>query len=55
MKKIKFDSTTLVSISVAVGTGLLGLLKLKDESNKKAAEKEEMIKEIMERLSENKN
>ena len=51
MKKIKFDSSTLVSIGVVVGTGLLGLLKRKDDSNKKEAEKEEMIQEIMDRLS----
>lgn len=53
MKNFKIDSKTLVSVGVMVGTGLLGLLKLKDESNKKEAEKEEMIKEIMERLSKN--
>ena len=51
MKKIKFDSSMLVSIGVVVGTGLLGLLKMKDDSNKKEAEKEEMIQEIMDRLS----
>ena len=51
MKKIKLDSSTLVSIGVVVGTGLLGLLKMKDDSNKKEAEKEEMIQEIMDRLS----
>ena len=51
MKKIKLDSNTLVSIGVVVGTGLLGLLKWKDDSNKKEAEKEEMIQEIMDRLS----
>lgn len=53
MKKIKFDSNVLVSVGVMVGTGLLSLLKIKDESNKKEAEKEEMIKEIMDRLSKN--
>ena len=52
MKKIKLDSSTLVSIGVVVGTGLLGLLKMKDDSNKAAKEKEEMIQEIMDRLSE---
>ena len=51
MKKIKLDSSTLVSIGVVVGTGLLGLLKMKDDSNKEAEKKEEMIQEIMERLS----
>ena len=51
MKKIKLDSSTLVSIGVVVGTGLLGLLKWKDDSNKAEKEKEEMIKEIMDRLS----
>lgn len=51
MKKIKLDSNTLVSISVVVGTGLLGLLKWKDDSNKAEKEKEEMIQEIMDRLS----
>ena len=51
MKKIKFDSNTLVSIGVVVGTGLLGLLKMKDDSNKAEKEKEEMIQEIMDRLS----
>ena len=43
MKKIKLDSNTLVSIGVVVGTGLLGLLKLKDDSNKAAKEKEEIV------------
>ena len=52
MKKIKLDSSTLVSIGVVVGTGLLGLLKMKDNSNKAEKEKEEMIQEIMDRLSE---
>ena len=51
MKKIKFDSSTLVSIGVVVGTALLGLLKMKDDSNKEEKEKEEMIQEIMDRLS----
>ena len=51
MKKIKLDSSMLVSIGVVVGTGLLSLLKMKDDSNKKEAEKEEMIQEIMDRLS----
>ena len=51
MKKIKLDSSTLVSIGVVVGTGLLGLLKWKDDSNKAEKEKEEMIQEIMDRLS----
>ena len=40
MKKIKLDSSTLVSIGVVVGTGLLGLLKMKDDSNKAEKEKE---------------
>lgn len=51
MKKIKLDSSALVSIGVVVGTGLLGLLKWKDDSNKAEKEKEEMIQEIMDRLS----
>ena len=51
MKKIKLDSNTLVSIGVIVGTGLLGLLKMKDNLNKAEKEKEEMIQEIMDRLS----
>ena len=51
MKKIKLDSSTLVSIGGVVGTGLLGLLKMKDNSNKAEKEKEEMIQEIMDRLS----
>ena len=51
MKKIKLDSNTLVSIGVIVGTGLLGLLKWKDDSNKAEKEKEEMIQEIMDRIS----
>ena len=51
MKKIKLDSNTLVSIGVVVGTGLLGLLKLKDDSNKAAKEKEEIVQEVIERLS----
>ena len=51
MKKIKLDSSTLVSIGVVVGTGLLGLLKMKDDSNKETEKKEEMIQEIMDRLS----
>ena len=51
MKKIKLDSSTLVSIGVVIGTGLLGLLKMKDDSNKAEKEKEEMIQEIMDRLS----
>lgn len=51
MKKIKLDSNALVSIGVVVGTGLLGLLKLKDDSNKAAKEKEEIVQEVIERLS----
>lgn len=51
MKKIKLDSNMLVSIGVVVGTGLLGLLKMKDNSNKAEKEKEELIQEIMDRLS----
>ena len=51
MKKIKLDSGTLVSIGVIVGTGLLGLLTMKDDANKAEKEKEEMIREIMDRLS----
>ena len=51
MKKIKLDSNALVSIGVIVGTGLLGLLKLKDDSNKAAKEKEEIVQEVIERLS----
>ena len=51
MKKIKLDSSTLVSIGVVVGTGLLGLLKMKDDSNKAAKEKEEIVQEVIERLS----
>ena len=51
MKKIKLDSNALISIGVVVGTGLLGLLKLKDDSNKAAKEKEEIVQEVIERLS----
>ena len=51
MKKIELDSNMLVSIGVVVGTGLLGLLKMKDNSNKAEKEKEELIQEIMDRLS----
>ena len=51
MMKIKLDSYALVSIGVVVGTGLLGLLKLKDDSNKAAKEKEEIVQEVIERLS----
>ena len=51
MKKIKLDSSALVSIGVVVGTGLLGLLKLKDDSNKAEKEKEEIVQEVIERLS----
>ena len=51
MTKIKLDSNALVSIGVIVGTGLLGLLKLKDDSNKAAKEKEEIVQEVIERLS----
>ena len=51
MKKIKLDSNTLVSIGVVVGTGLLGLLKWKDDSNKAEKEKEEIVQEVIERLS----
>ena len=51
MMKIKLDSNALVSIGVIVGTGLLGLLKLKDDSNKAAKEKEEIVQEVIERLS----
>ena len=51
MKKIKLDSNAIVSIGVVVGTALLGLLKMKDDSNKTEKEKEEMIQEIMDRLS----
>ena len=46
MMKIKLDSNALVSIGVVVGTGLLGLLKLKDDSNKAAKEKEEIVQEV---------
>ena len=51
MMKIKLDSNALVSIGVVVGTGLLGLLKLKDDSNKAAKEKEEIVQQVIERLS----
>ena len=51
MKKIKLDSNAIVSIGVVVGTALLGLLNMKDASNKEAEKKEEMIQEIMDRLS----
>ena len=51
MMKIKLDYNALVSIGVVVGTGLLGLLKLKDDSNKAAKEKEEIVQEVIERLS----
>ena len=51
MKKIKLDSNALVSIGVVVGTGLLGLLKLKDDNNKAEKEKEEIVQEVIERLS----
>ena len=51
MMKIKLYSNALVSIGVVVGTGLLGLLKLKDDSNKAAKEKEEIVQEVIERLS----
>ena len=51
MMKIKLDSNALVSIGVVVGTGLLCLLKLKDDSNKAAKEKEEIVQEVIERLS----
>ena len=51
MMKIKLDSNALVSIGVVVGTGLLGLLKLKDDSNKAAKEKEEIVQEVIERLA----
>ena len=51
MKKIKLDSNAIVSIGVVVGTALLGLLKLKDDSNKAAKEKEEIVQEVIERLS----
>ena len=51
MMKIKLDSNALVSIGVVVGTGLLGLLKLKDDSNKAAKEKEDIVQEVIERLS----
>ena len=52
MKKIKLDSNALVSIGVVVGTGLLGLLKLKDDNKKAAREKEELVEEVIERLSQ---
>ena len=51
MMKIKLDSNALVSIGVVVGTGLLGLLKLKDDSNKAVKEKEEIVQGVIERLS----
>ena len=51
MMKIKLDSNALVSIGVVVGTGLLGLLKLKNDSNKAAKEQEEIVQEVIERLS----
>ena len=53
MKKINIDKSSLISMGVMIGTGLLGLLKIVDDKNKKAAEKEEMIGEIMDRLSKN--
>ena len=51
MKKINFDKSNLVSFGVLLGTGALGLLKLVDDKNKKEAEKNEMIQEIVEILS----
>ena len=51
MKKIKLDSNAIVSIGVVVGTALLGLRKMRGDSNKEAEKKEEMIQEIMDRLS----
>lgn len=51
MMKFKMDSSTLVSVGVAVGGLLLSALKMKDDANKKAAEKEEWIQEAIERIS----
>lgn len=54
MNKINFDAKSLLSLGVAVGTGVLGLLKIVDDKNKKEAEKEEIIQAVIERMS-NKN
>ena len=53
MKGIKFDKSTLVSIGAVALTGLSALFKLMDDKNKENAKKEEMIQEIMERMSKN--
>ena len=51
MKKLNINSKQVLSVGVALGTVVLSVLKLKDDSNKEAAKKEEIINEVMERIS----
>ena len=51
MKKINVDKSTLVSIGAVALTGLSALFKLMDDKNKKAAEREEIIQEVVNRIS----
>lgn len=51
MKKFTFDKDTLISAGIIILTGALTLLKNKDAENKKQIEKEEWIKEAIERFS----
>lgn len=51
MKKINIDSKQVLSVGVALGTVLLSVLKFKDDANKEAAKKEEIINDVMERLA----
>ena len=51
MKKFTFDKDSLMSAGIIILTGALALLKNKDSENKKRIEKEEWIKEAMERFS----
>lgn len=51
MKKINFDSKSLLSLGVIGLTGVLGVMKIFDDKNKKEAETEAIVAEVMERLN----
>lgn len=55
MKEFKIKGKDALSIGVTLGTLVLGLLKLKVDSNAKAAEKAEIVEEIMQRLNSQNN
>ena len=50
MKKLNIKGADLLSIGVALGTLVLGVAKLKVESNAKEAEKAEIVKEVVDQL-----